>query len=66
MAEGDQPLGNFYKINAGAITTMQSNVTISNGLAWNQQNTLMYYIDTPTGKVDVFDYNHLGGSISKP
>lgn len=34
-----------------------SPVSISNGLAWNEDNTLMYYIDTATDQVDVFDYN---------
>jgi hypothetical protein len=32
-------------------------VSISNGLAWNRNNTLMYYIDTATGQVDVFDFD---------
>lgn len=41
-----------------------SPVSISNGIAWNSENTLMYYIDTPTRKVDVFDYDIRSGSIA--
>jgi gluconolactonase len=56
--------GSLYKINKGSITTMTGGISTGNGLAWNSNNTLMYYIDTNTRKVDVFDYNNGAGSIS--
>ena len=40
-----------------------SNVTISNGIAWSMDNKTMYYIDTPTKRVDAFDYNLKTGDI---
>lgn len=43
-----------------------SPVSISNGLAWNKNDTLMYYIDSPTRNVDVFDFDILKGTIGKP
>ena len=36
-------------------------VTISNGIVWSPDGTLAYYNDTPTGKVDVFDWSADGG-----
>lgn len=42
-----------------------SPVSVSNGLAWNDKNDLMYYIDSPTRFVTVFDYDITNGSISK-
>jgi sugar lactone lactonase YvrE len=39
-------------------------VTISNGVAWSADATTMYYIDTPTGQVDAFDYDIATGAIS--
>ncbi|MFZ4451439.1 SMP-30/gluconolactonase/LRE family protein [Salibacterium aidingense] len=40
------------------------NIGISNGLAWNAEQTSMYYIDTPTLQVSAFDYDVKSGSIS--
>jgi len=58
------PNGALYKINKGQITTMETGISAGNGIAWNSANNLMYYIDTPTRKVDVFDYISGAGTIS--
>jgi len=41
-----------------------SGVSISNGIAWSIDGSLMYYIDTPTGEVVQFDYNLENGTIA--
>nr|XP_018917134.1 PREDICTED: regucalcin-like [Bemisia tabaci] len=43
-----------------------SNVTVSNGLAWNKDDTILYYIDSGTFKVAKFDYDRRTGVISNP
>jgi len=41
----------------GAVATVLHDVTISNGIAWSPGGDLMYYVDTPTGRIDVFDFD---------
>jgi len=45
------------------IKKMVSGITISNGIVWSLDCTRMYYIDTPTRKVDCFDYDDKTGDI---
>ena len=60
----DLTSGHLYRLN-DRLETIEYNVGISNGIAWNKDSTLMYYIDTPTLKVDVFDFNLEEGTICK-
>jgi len=58
--------GSLYLLQAGNDPVVEvSPVSISNGLAWNKDNTLMYYIDTATNQVDVFDYNLENATIGE-
>ncbi len=45
---------------------MIENVSISNGIVWSLDSDKMYYIDTPTQKVMVYDFNIETGEISNP
>jgi sugar lactone lactonase YvrE len=41
----------------------QDGVTISNGIAWSRDGDVMYYIDSPTRRVDAFDFDQVNGHI---
>ncbi len=59
------PRGSLYCIDTDFKFSKQlSYVTISNGLAWSKDNKTMYYIDTPTKKLEAFDFDLASASIS--
>ena len=61
----DQPVASVYKVNAmGKTEKMIDSVTISNGLVWTKDASTFYYIDTPTGTIEAFDYDHVWSTIS--
>ena len=57
--------GNLWMMDVDlSVEKKLAGVTISNGLAWTADATKLYYIDTPTGQVDVFDYDITTGAIN--
>jgi sugar lactone lactonase YvrE len=55
----------LYQLNGKLeVSKHETGITISNGLDWSLDKKTFYYIDTPTFKVDAFDYDNETGEIS--
>ncbi len=51
-------VGKLYALDSGGkVQILLENLTISNGLCWDLDRKLFYHIDTPTRKVDAYDYS---------
>jgi sugar lactone lactonase YvrE len=57
--------GALYRLDRDrSVSKIISDVAISNGLAWSPDNRRMYYIDTPTRRLDVLDFDFEAGTVA--
>jgi sugar lactone lactonase YvrE len=57
--------GNLFRLDKDlSVHRMLDNIGCSNGIVWSGDKKTMYYIDTPTMKIDAFDYEFETGTIS--
>src|SRR5699024_11117843 len=49
----------------GTTTRLFGDLTISNGLAFSADGARAFYVDTPTGRVDVFDWSDADGLVGR-
>lgn len=57
--------GSLYRLDPdGVVHEVLRDVTISNGLAWTTDGETMFYIDTPTQRVDAFDVDPATGTLT--
>ena len=55
----------LYRLEAGGeLERVASQTTISNGLAWSPAGDRMYFIDSTTQRIDVFDFDAHTGAIA--
>lgn len=65
MLRGTRGAAAFYRLDPdGSLHTMFTGVSVSNGLGWSPDGKSMYYADSPTGQVDVFDHDPDTGALT--
>ena len=53
-----KPIANLYRLAPDlSLTHLLSNITVSNGIAFSQNENIMYFADTPTGRIQKFKYS---------
>lgn len=61
----DAAIGALYRLSPdGGLATMLTGITISNGIGWSPDDTVMYYVDTPRHVLEAFDFDAAAGTIS--
>ncbi len=63
MAYDQQPgAGALYRLDVdGSVHAVLENVTVSNGIEWSPDGSRVYYNDTATHHISLFDYDVKGG-----
>lgn len=66
MAIDESPgLAALYRYAEGVLEPIVGGIGLSNGIGWSPDATLMYYVDSLTQHVEVFDYDLGSGAIAE-
>ena len=53
----------FYRLEHRRLLPQFDGVSVSNGLDWSPDRARLFYTDTPTGRIDIFDYDVETGAL---
>lgn len=60
----EDPTSSLYRLDPdGSVHTMETGVTISNGIGWSPDNRTMYFTDSPEHVIYAYDFDPESGTI---
>jgi sugar lactone lactonase YvrE len=60
-----EPDGGLYRLSGdGQLAQVADGITVSNGMCWDDQRSLYYYVDSWQQRIDVFDCDPRTGDVS--
>lgn len=62
--EGGDGQAALYRLDASEATLVVPDMSLSNGLGWSPDGTLMYLTDSAKNRIDVFDFDSADGGLS--
>jgi len=67
MARDERPgAGSLYRFDAdGSVTRHLGGLTISNGLDWTADGRTMYFVDSPTQRIDAISFDAAAGALGE-
>lgn len=67
MAFDERPgAGSLYRLEpSGRVERVLTGLSISNGMDWTEDRSRMFFIDSPTQRVDMFDFDDATGAIRR-
>lgn len=60
-----EPIGALYCLDKGNVTEMLNGFTVSNGIAWNLDSSLMYICDSPARQIYQYKFDPIYGRLGK-
>lgn len=60
-----EPIGALYCLNKGNVVEMLKGFTVSNGIAWNLDNSVMYICDSPSRQIYQYEFDKRRGSLGQ-
>jgi sugar lactone lactonase YvrE len=62
---GDTRSGALYRLDPDlSVTRVLPGVSVSNGIGWSPDGALLYHVDSPRGRVDVYDFDSARGTLA--
>ncbi|WP_328404650.1 SMP-30/gluconolactonase/LRE family protein [Nocardia sp. NBC_00403] len=62
--DGVEGSATLYRLDPdGTLGILRAGVTISNGLGWSPDGAILYYADSPTQRIDAFEYDLATGTF---